>query len=195
MLTHFFLLAFSAALVVLPETSLGVVAYKKTVKTCTQTKIRKEIYYLDDTDGNSLPHVPDGKPSKGRELSEGLDAHGLAGEQLDNGSVTGLDELGSILSGLSSTPVNLLQDLGELAGNVRGVAIKHRRVAIGHLRKRMIKSLPTWLQKLLGRNYCKCLSDTEWSGIGEPAHTVIRTIYLPVIIGDIHHKGVSEVPL
>merc|ERR1719336_2139659 len=88
---------------------------------------------LDDTDSNGLPHVPDGKPSKGRELSEGLDAHGLAGEQLDNGSVTGLDELGSILSGLSSTPVNLLQDLGELAGNVRGVAIKHRRVAVGHL--------------------------------------------------------------
>merc|ERR1719356_2252365 len=30
-------------------------------------------------------------------------------------------------------PVNLLQDLGELAGNVCGVAIKHRRVAVGHL--------------------------------------------------------------
>merc|ERR1712060_188968 len=54
---HFFLLAFSAALVV-------------------------------------LPHVPDGEPSKGRELGEGLDAHGLAGEQLDNGSVARLDELG-----------------------------------------------------------------------------------------------------
>ena len=39
------------------------------------------------------------------------------------------------------------------------------------------------------------MSDTEWSRIGNPAHTVIRTIYLPVIIGDIHHKGVSEVPL
>ena len=134
--THFFLLAFSAALVVLPETSLGVVAYKKAVKTCTQSEQRLERKignYLDDTDGNSLPHVPDGKPSKGRELSEGLDAHGLAGEQLDNGSVTGLDELGSILSGLSSTPVNLLQDLGKLAGNVRCVAVKHRGVTIGHL--------------------------------------------------------------
>ena len=105
--------------------------------------------HLDDTDSNSLPHVPDGEPSKGRVVGEGLHAHGLAGEQLDNGSVTGLDELGSILSGLSSTPVNLLQDLGELAGNVCGVAIKHRRVAIGHLGKRMIKNLPTWLQKSL----------------------------------------------
>ena len=88
---------------------------------------------LDDTDGNGLPHVPDGEPSKGRELSEGLDAHGLAGEQLHNGGVARLDELGSILGGLSGTPVHLLQDLGELAGNVGGVAIKHRRVAVGHL--------------------------------------------------------------
>merc|ERR1739838_1185380 len=84
---------------------------------------------LDDTDSNSLPHVPDGEPSKGRELSEGLDAHGLAGEQLDDGSVAGLDELGGVLGGLAGTPVHLLKDLGELAGNVRGVAIKHWRVA------------------------------------------------------------------
>merc|ERR1711894_749394 len=88
---------------------------------------------LDDTDGDGLPHVPDGEPSEGRELSEGLNAHGLAGEQLHDGGVSGLDELGSILSGLSSTSVNLLQDLGELAGNVRGVAIEHRRVAVGDL--------------------------------------------------------------
>merc|ERR1719209_871667 len=70
---------------------------------------------------------------RGGELSEGLDAHGLAGEQLDDGSVTGLDELGGVLRGLAGTPVHLLQDLGELAGNVGGVAIKHRRVAVGHL--------------------------------------------------------------
>ena len=44
-------------------------------------------------------------------------------------------------------------------------------------------------------NMWKCPSDTEWSGKENPAHTVIRTINLPVIIGDIHHKGVSEVPL
>ena len=79
------------------------------------------MYHLDDTAGDSLPHVPDGEPSKGRELCEGLDAHGLAWDQLDDGGVTRLDELGSVLGGLSGTPVNLLQDLGELAGNVRGV--------------------------------------------------------------------------
>ena len=88
---------------------------------------------LDHTHGHGLPHVPDGEPSKGRELSEGLNAHGLAGEQLDDGGVAGLDELGGVLGGLAGTPVHLLKDLGELAGNVRGVAIKHWRVAVGHL--------------------------------------------------------------
>merc|ERR1740123_372942 len=54
-------------------------------------------------------------------------------DQLDDGGVARLDELGSVLGGLSGTPVHLLQDLGELAGNVRGVAIEHRRVSVGHL--------------------------------------------------------------
>merc|ERR1740123_1634979 len=54
-------------------------------------------------------------------------------DQLDDGGVAGLDELGSVLGGLAGTPVHLLQDLGELAGNVRGVPIEHRRVAVGHL--------------------------------------------------------------
>jgi hypothetical protein len=30
-------------------------------------------------------------------------------------------------------PVHLLQDLGELAGDVRGVAVQHRGVAVGNL--------------------------------------------------------------
>ena len=91
------------------------------------------ITHLDDTDSNGLPHVPDGEPSKGRELSEGLDAHGLAGEQLDNGGVSGLDELRGVFGGLASTPVNFLKDLGELASNVSGVAVEHWGVAVGHL--------------------------------------------------------------
>ena len=69
---------------------------------------------LDDTDGDSLPHVPDSEPSKGRELSEGLDTHGLAWDQLDDGGVTRLDELGVVLGGLTGTTVHLLLDLGEL---------------------------------------------------------------------------------
>ena len=127
--TYFFLLAFSAALVVLPETSLGVVAWRKSNQGLARILQRNSeggYDYLDDTDGNSLPHVPDGEPSKGRELSEGLNAHGLAGEQLDDGGVARLDELGGVLGGLAGTPVHLLQDLCELAGNMGSVAIKHR---------------------------------------------------------------------
>ena len=53
-------------------------------------------------------------PSERREVSEGLDTHGLAGGQLDDGGVTGLDELGVVLHGLTGTTVNLLLDLSEL---------------------------------------------------------------------------------
>merc|ERR1719197_423610 len=88
---------------------------------------------LNDTDSNSLPHVPDGEPSQGRVVGERLHAHGLAGEQLHDGSVSGLDELGRVLSGLAGTPVNLLKDLGELPSNVGGVAVEHWGVAVGHL--------------------------------------------------------------
>ena len=84
---------------------------------------RKSFKDLDDTDGDSLPHVPDGKPSQGRELGKGLNAHGLARDQLHDGSVARLDELWSVLSGLAGTSVNLLQDLCKLASDVRCVAV------------------------------------------------------------------------
>ena len=91
--------------------------------------------YLDDAHGDGLPHVPDGEPAEGRELGEGLDTHGLGGDQLHDGGVSGLDEFGSVLGRLAGTPVDLLQDLGELACDVRGVAVQHRRVAVGNLGK------------------------------------------------------------
>ena len=53
-------------------------------------------------------------PSEGRVVSEGLDTHGLAGSQLDDGRVTRLDELWVVLHGLTGTAVNLLLDLSEL---------------------------------------------------------------------------------
>ena len=53
-------------------------------------------------------------PSKRREVSEGLDTHGLAGGQPHDGGVTGLDELGVVLHRLAGTTVNLLLDLSEL---------------------------------------------------------------------------------
>ena len=69
---------------------------------------------LDDTDSHGLPHVTDGEPSERRVVGEGLDTHGLAGGQQDDGGVSRLDELGVVLGGLTGTTVNLLLDLGKL---------------------------------------------------------------------------------
>merc|ERR1719470_594638 len=88
---------------------------------------------LDDTHSNSLPHVTDGEPSKGWELGEGLNTHGLAGGEDDDGSVTRLDELGVVFCGFTSTTVNLLLNLSELASNVGGVTIQDWRVSVGDL--------------------------------------------------------------
>jgi hypothetical protein len=79
---------------------------------------------LDDTDGNGLTHVTDGETTERGVVSESLNAHGLGGNHLDDGSVTGLDELGAVLNRLSGTAVNLLEELGELASNVGGVAVE-----------------------------------------------------------------------
>ena len=92
---------------------------------------------LDDSHSHGLPHVTDSEPerqrvryryrdssrsspSERREVSEGLDTHGLAGGQPHDGGVTGLDELGVILNGLTGTTVDLLLDLGELRRSISG---------------------------------------------------------------------------
>merc|ERR1719508_419766 len=75
----------------------------------------------------------DSETSQGREVGEGLHAHGLGGLQADDTGVTGLDELGSGLSGFTCTTINLLQDLGELAGDMSGVTIQHWRVSVTDL--------------------------------------------------------------
>ena len=79
---------------------------------------------LDDTDSNGLAHVTDGETTERGVVSEGLNAHGLGGNHLDDGSVTRLDELGAVLNRLSGTAVNLLEELGELASNVGSVAVE-----------------------------------------------------------------------
>merc|ERR1712106_400306 len=88
---------------------------------------------LDDTDSDGLPHVTDSEPSQGRERAESFNTHGLRRLQDDDSSISRLDELGIILSGLTGTTVNLLLDLGELASNVSGVAIQDWRVSVRHL--------------------------------------------------------------
>merc|ERR1711887_377365 len=88
---------------------------------------------LGHLSSNFLPHVSDGESTKGRELGEGLHAHRLGRNQLDDGSISRLDELRCIFCGFTGTSVNLLQDLGELARNVGSVAIKNGRVSVRHL--------------------------------------------------------------
>lgn len=84
---------------------------------------------LDDTDSDGLTHVTDGETAERGVLGEGLNAHGLGGNHLDDGSVTRLDELGVVLNRLTGTAVDLLKELGELASNVGSVAVKNGRVA------------------------------------------------------------------
>lgn len=79
---------------------------------------------LDDTDSDGLSHVTDGETTKRWVVREGLDTHWLGRNHLDDGSVTRLDELGSVLDGLAGTTIDLLEELSELAGNVGSVAIK-----------------------------------------------------------------------
>lgn len=84
---------------------------------------------LDDTDSDGLTHVTDGETTEGRVVGESLNAHGLGGNHLDDGSITRLDELGRSLNSLTSTAIDLLEELGELAGNVGSVAIEDGSVA------------------------------------------------------------------
>lgn len=92
-----------------------------------------EVDALDDADGYGLPHVTDGEATERREVGEGLDAERLGRDEGDHGSVTRLDKLGVLLGGLAGTAIALLLDLGELAGNVGGVAIQDGGVAVGDL--------------------------------------------------------------
>ena len=88
---------------------------------------------LDDTDSDSLPHVTDGETTKRRVLVVSLNAHRLRGDELDNAGIARLDELGVRLDRLTRPAVDLLDELSELASNVRGVAIEHGGVASTNL--------------------------------------------------------------
>merc|ERR1712047_21742 len=73
-----------------------------------------------------------------REVGEGLNAHGLRGDELHNSGITGLDGFGVGLGGLTGTPVNLLLDLLELASDVSSVAIQYGTVSVADL-SRMVQ--------------------------------------------------------
>lgn len=52
---------------------------------------------LDNSYGDGLPHVTDSETSEGSVVGESFDAHGLLGDHLDDGGVSGLDVLWVIL--------------------------------------------------------------------------------------------------
>lgn len=79
---------------------------------------------LDDTDSDGLSHITDGEATKWWVLGESLHAHWLGWDHLDDGGVTGLDELWRGFNRLAGTTVDLLEELGELAGDVGGVAVE-----------------------------------------------------------------------
>ena len=116
------LVAFSAALVT--KKVVGQRARQVWRKSLTLAILLGLLDGLDDTDGNGLPHISDGKTAKRRVLVVGLNTHGLAGDELDNARITRLDELGRLLNNLSASPVDLLNQFGKLAGNVDGVRIQ-----------------------------------------------------------------------
>jgi hypothetical protein len=88
---------------------------------------------LDDTNSNGLPHITDGEPTERGVLVIALDTHGLAGDELGNASVTRLDELGRLFKNFSTSPVDLLNQLGEFAGNVGGMTIQDGGVTRANL--------------------------------------------------------------
>lgn len=88
---------------------------------------------LDNTDSNGLPHITDSKATERREFGVGFNTHGLGRNHLNNSRVTRLDKLGVVLKLLARTTIDLLNQLGELAGNVSSVAIEHWRVTSTNL--------------------------------------------------------------
>jgi len=84
---------------------------------------------LDDSDSDGLTHIAHCEAAQGRIIRKGLHAHWLRRLHLHDTSVTRLDELGALLSGLASATVDLLDELGELASNVGSVAVENWSVS------------------------------------------------------------------
>ena len=125
--SYFFLAAFSAAFVTVENIKKSN-DYKWNEHTLSTLPVGL-LHRLDDTNSNSLPHVTDGKPTKGWVLIVRFHTHWLARDKLDDGSITGLDKLGRGFYDFATSTVDLLDQLGEFTSNVGGVAIKYGCVA------------------------------------------------------------------
>lgn len=132
---YFFLMAFSAALVTSEENIIStrsVERYDRWRLTLSSLAIRL-LNGLDNTDSDGLSHITYGKATERWVLVVGLDTHWLGRHELDDSGITRLDELGARLHYLTRSAIDLLNKLGELAGNVGGVAIEDGGVASADL--------------------------------------------------------------
>ena len=80
---------------------------------------------FNDSDSHSLSHVTNSETSERWVLSECLNTHRLGWNHLNDSSITRLDEFWSIFNRFTGTTINLLEELGKLAGNVSSVAIQN----------------------------------------------------------------------
>jgi len=80
-----------------------------------------------------LSHVTDSETSQRRVVAKSLNTHWLGGNHLNDSGITRLDELGSIFNRFTRTTIDLLQQLGELAGDVGSVAIEDGSVTSADL--------------------------------------------------------------
>jgi len=85
---------------------------------------------LDDTDGDGLTHVTDSEATERGVGGESLNNHRLAGHELNEGGVLGLDAGGCLLSDGTSTLVDLGSDELELAGDMASVAIEDGGISV-----------------------------------------------------------------
>jgi len=113
-----------------------------------------------------LTHVSDGESTKRWVIGKGLNAHWLGRDHLYDGSITGLDELGEVLNGFTSSSVDLLEDGVELACNVCSVAVENWRVSVSDL-SRVVEDndLGSEGSSLLGRVVLGVTADVSSSDI------------------------------
>jgi len=112
---------------------------------------------LDDTDGNRLTHVTDCKAPEWSVLGEWLDAHRFLRHHLHDARVARFEVGRVVLDLLAATTIDLLEQVTELAGNVRRVTVEDWGVASvdltrviqnNHLRaQQAMQCQPTWLLK------------------------------------------------
>lgn len=69
--------------------------------------------------------LPDSETTKRWVVGKSLHTHRLGRHHLDDGGVTRFDKLGGVFDGFAGTTIDLLQELGEFAGNVGRMAIEH----------------------------------------------------------------------